>query len=178
MLILLWRHLLEKFLELICFRSSKAQEILLDYAGIDPGSSWFWVRRLHHSAIMLFLKISDLKYLYLQVISSNSDFKRIWTNWTFVYDYLIIYSWSLYYWVCYKTYFLLICQIYYLFTYSIWGGSCHLLGWRATPRHGPTAAAPNDAAVPFTSLQWYMWRIFMFLWTFWTRILSIKLLTN
>ena len=116
-LILLWRHLLEKFLELICFRSSKAQEILLDYAGIDPGSSWFWVRRLHHSAIMLFLKVSDLKYLYLQVISSNSDFKRIWTNWTFVYDYLIIYSWSLYYWVCYKTYFLLICQIYYLFTY-------------------------------------------------------------
>ena len=32
-------------------------------------------------------------------------------------------------------------------------GSCHLLGWRATPRHGPTAAAAVDAAVPFTSLQ-------------------------
>ena len=65
------------------------------------------------------LRDSDLNYLYLQVISSNSYFKRIWTNWTFVYDYLIIYSWSLYYWVCYKTYFLLICQIYYLFTYII-----------------------------------------------------------
>ena len=143
---------------MICFRSSKAQEILLGNAGIDPGSTWFWVRRLHHSAIMLFLKVSDLKYLYLQVISSNSYFKRILTNWTFVYDYLIIYSWSLYYWVCYKTYFLLICQIYYLFTYSIceevvviyWGGGL-LLGMAA--------------AVPFTSPQH---PIFQLIWAKWT----------
>ena len=97
------------------------------------------------------LRDSDLNYLYLQVISSNSYFKRIWTNRTFVYDYLIIYSWSLYYWVCYKTYFLLICQIYYLFTYSIWGGRWLFLSeynrWTPSPQH------------PIFELIWAKWTV-------------------